>query len=137
MTAKEDARLLGRHPEFSRQSNREGGIGFPAVAQLALEIKKWVDPSDLVDVPQFLQQGKHQLPMGRYIRNKLRVALGLKEGAPDEVLRQAWAEQVLPVLKMAKASSASPSLRSAFRAQNQAYADSLALKMSIHEKGKL
>lgn len=136
MTKKEDARLAGRHPEFSRQSRRPG-VGAPAVADLALEIEKWVTPTDLVDVPMAVLHGKSPLPLGRFMRNKLRLSLGLPEGAPDEVLRQAWAEQVLPVLKMAKASSASPSLRSAFRAQNQAYADSLALKMSIHEKGKL
>lgn len=136
MTAKEDARLRGRHPEFSRQSRRPG-VGASGVAGMARVIEEFLNPEELIDVPQVLEQGHKPLVLGRYLRSKLRLALGLDEGTPDEVLRQAWYEQVLPLLQMAKASKSSPSLREAFRSQNQAYADSLALKMQIFEKGKL
>lgn len=137
MTGKEDARLAGRHPEFSRQSRRPG-VGFPGVVALAKTITQHVDPRELVDVPQFVNQGKNNpLPLGRYIRNKLRLALHLPEGAPDEVLRQAWFEQVLPVLEMAKANNESPSLRQAFAAVNAAYEAKLRAKMGLERKGKI
>lgn len=136
MTAKEDARLLGRHPEFPRQSRRPG-LGYPAVAQMARSIEYYVTASDLVDVPSAVKQGKGHLPLGRYMRNKLRIALGLPEGAPDEVLRQAWYEQVLPVLEMAKKDNENPSLRAAFAAVNAGYEASLRAKMDLKGKGKL
>lgn len=136
MTSKEDARLLGRHPEFSRQS-RMPGVGFPAVAKMASTIRQFVEPVELIDVPQTVNQGKSKLALGRYMRNKLRIALGLPEGAPDEVLRQAWAEQVLPVLEMAKKNNEIPSLRAAFAAQNAGYEAQLRAKMDLKGKGKL
>lgn len=137
MTSKEDARLLGRHPEFSRQSRRPG-VGFPGVAALAKAISDHVDSKSLVDVPSIINQGKNNpLPLGRYIRNKLRIALDLPEGAPDEVLRQAWYEQVLPVLQMAKADNAAPSLREKFAEVNAPYEAKLRAQMEIKEGAKL
>lgn len=136
MTKKEDARLLNRHPEFSRQSRRPG-IGKAAMAGLATEITKWFKTDEIVDVPLMLGQGKKTLPLGRYLRNKLRVELGLPEGAPDEVLRQAWVEEVLPLLQMASKDRETLTLREAFRKKNQAYADSLEMRMKLREKGRL
>jgi len=133
MTAKEDARLLGRHPEFSRQSRRPG-VGAGAVPAMAKVIEQFLNPDELVDVPLTVMRGDKHQPLGRFLRRKLRLSLGLSEGAPDEVLRQAWAEQVLPVLKMAKADSATPSLREAFRAKNAAYAESLEFRRRTFEK---
>lgn len=136
MTRKEDVRLDGRHPEFSRQSRRPG-VGFPGVAPLARSILQYVEASDLVDVPTAVKQGKGHLPLGRYMRNKLRMALGLPEGAPDEVLHQAWVEQVLPMLQMAAKDNENPSLRAAFAAANAGYEASLRAKMDLKGKGKI
>lgn len=136
MTGVDDPRLRGRHPEFSRQSRRPG-VGFPAVARLAKEINRFVHPSELVDVPAAVAQGHKPLPLGRYMRAKLRLALGLPEGTPDAVLREAWAEQVLPVLQMAKADNEAPSLAAHFAKINAPYAASLQAKMNIFERGKL
>lgn len=137
MTSKEDARLRGAHPEFSRQSRRPG-VGFPGVAKLASTIRQHVDPKDLVDVPLTIKQGKNNhLPLGRYIRNKLRISLGLPEGAPEDVLQRAWEEQVRPVLELAKKDKRNPSLRQAFAARNAPYEAQLQAKMAMKGKGKI
>lgn len=70
------ARLLlnGRHPEFARMSNRPG-IAADAVDQIALALLSEYGPHMLTehgDVPVSLHHGKQQLPLGRYLRQKLR-----------------------------------------------------------------
>lgn len=134
MTGVDDVRLRGRHPEFSRQSRRPG-VGFLAVAQMARMVEQYCKPSELVDVPNHLlvAAGKQQ-PLGRYLRNKMRLALGLSEGAPDEVLRQAWEEQVLPMWKIAKENGVS--LSQAFAQANEGYEASLRFKANRF-KGKI
>lgn len=80
MTRPDDIRLNGRHPEFSRMSNQNGGIGLGMmhdVASVLLEL-------DLVasqgDVPSSLRIGKRLRPLGRYLTNKLRLyATGTEE----------------------------------------------------------
>lgn len=141
MTKKEDARLKNRHPEFSRQSRGgavkgSSGIGASAVAKMAEVIQQWVEPSELVDVPQVLEQGHKPLVLGRYLRKKLRLALGLPEGTPRHVLQEVWKKEVLPVLLVARSSKEGISLQEAFRQKNQTYSDSLEMKASFR-KGKL
>lgn len=136
MTGKEDVRLLGRHPEFSRQS-RKPGIGVPALEAIAALILKYCPADQLIDVPQSVAQGHSPMPLGRLMRRKLRGLLSLPEGASDEVLREAWYEQVLPVLQMAKASSETISLREAFRRQNAPYEQKLKFRASIYERGRI
>lgn len=136
MTAANDPRLVGRHPEFARQSRRPG-VGANAVLGIAELIEKWIGADQVVDVPHALLEGNKPLPLGRYMRKKLRLQLGLSEATPDEVLHSAWTEQVLPLLQMAKASKETISLREAFRRQNQAYADQLEFRRRTFEKGKL
>lgn len=142
MTAANDPRLRGRFPEFSRQSrggSQKGsvGIGAAGIPAMAEVIVRYCNPEELVDVPTALEQSHKPLVLGRYMRRKLRLALGLDEGTPDEVLRQAWYEQVLPLLEMAKANPSTPSLKEAFRSANQSYADTLAFKAETFERGKL
>lgn len=138
MTKGDDARLLGRHPEFSRQSNRPG-IGASAVAKVAEVIRSVprLRIEDIVDVPSALMMSGKPLPLGRYMRAKLRLALGLPEGAPDEVLHQAWHEQVLPLLKISQTSKEAVSLREAFRQANAPHEASLAARQQRYGKGKL
>lgn len=134
MTGVDDARLRGRHPEFSRPSRRPG-IGFLAVAEMARLVDQYCDPAELVDVPNhILVAAGRQQPLGRYMRNKMRLALGLPEGAPDAVLRQAWEEQVLPMWKVAKEMGVS--LSQAFAQANEGYEASLRYKANRF-KGKL
>lgn len=134
MTGVDDARLFGRHPEFSRQSRRPG-VGALALPKMVRLVTSFLDPSELIDVPTALgAEGGKKLPLGRYMRNKLRLGLGLPEGCPEDVLRQAWEEQVLPMWKIAKEDGVS--LSQAFAKANAGYEASLKWKADRF-KGKL
>lgn len=99
MTQKEDSRLKGRHPEFARMS-RKPGIGATAMDEVADILTTHFGVKEietLGDVPKALKQGKKSLPLGRYLRSKLREKLGFKEtSTPKESLR-AWQEMLLEV----------------------------------------
>lgn len=64
--------LNGRHPEFARMS-RKPGIGAPAMKEIADRIEEY---GDLIledgDVPLSLRHGSKKMPLGRYLRQKLR-----------------------------------------------------------------
>lgn len=40
----------------------------------------------MIDVPLALQHGKHEWPLGRFLRRKLRKYIGRSENAPQEIL---------------------------------------------------
>lgn len=138
MTSAEDPRLEGRFPEFSRQSRGgragPGGIGFSGVERIAKAITQFVEPSQLIDVPPTIKQGKNaHLPLGRYIRNKLREQLGL-EGASREVLHEAWLDQVYPLWQKARASE--KSFAAVCAEENAPYEAALRAKLNSR-KGKI
>lgn len=102
MTAADDKRLDGRHPEFTRMSRRPG-IGFYAMDDVAdglLRIE-WQK-----DVPSGLRHGPHVLPLGPYLKRKLRLKMGMEESAPEETLQQV-ALEMLPVQLAARNSEKS------------------------------
>lgn len=75
LTAKDDLRLNGRHPEFSRMSLRPG-IGAVSLEHVANVLKSSPHALQAIlndgDVPAILQHGGRKLPLGRYLRRKLR-----------------------------------------------------------------
>lgn len=78
MTSVEDKRLNGRLPEFARMSLRPG-IGAGVVERVAVAL----DGVDFgVDVPVGLRHGSKVLPLGRYLRSRLRVAVGRDRNEP-------------------------------------------------------
>lgn len=79
MTRFDDDRLGGRHPEFARMSNRPG-IGAAAMSVIAEDADRIRTESG--DVPYYLMTGKKKIPLGRYLRRKLREELGISE---DEI----------------------------------------------------
>lgn len=82
MTKKDDPRLGGRHPEFARMSLRPG-IGAGAMDLLAYSLASDFGMDDILrrgDIPTHLVRGKKALPLGRYLRKKLREAVGMPEG---------------------------------------------------------
>lgn len=97
MTAADDPRLKGRPPEFARMSNRPGiGADFMhEVASVRMQFDRHLIEED---VPMTLRHGDKELPLGRYLRRKLRVLEGRDEKTPQEVLDR-YIETVLRPLQ--------------------------------------
>lgn len=100
MTMDDDHRLQGRHPEFTRMSRQNGGLGFAALDAVAETIKDQANYDLDVDVPHSLLHGKKQKPLGRYLRRKLRQKLGKDENTPQITLDEMEA-QMRPVREAA------------------------------------
>lgn len=94
MTRYDDPRLNGRNPEFSRSSNRRG-IGFGHIGVLADGYRHWFGDRD-IEVSYALGSGTRRKPLGRYLVNQLRIALGRLPGASQETL-DAMAAELLPL----------------------------------------
>lgn len=71
MTSRDDPRLFGRYPEFSRQSNRPG-IAYEAAKKIADVVRSTGGYSEFGDVPSSIKIGGRSVPLGRYIRRKMR-----------------------------------------------------------------
>lgn len=88
MTKKTDPRLGGRTPEFGQPSLKPG-LGAFAVDALADVMTTEHGVNEIIrtgDVPLAIMQGTKKLPLGRYLRRKLREKLGFKEtSTPQEV----------------------------------------------------
>lgn len=87
MTMRQDPRLKGRHPEFARMSNRPG-IGHDFMFEVASQLMNFNLELTEGDVPVTLRHGKKLLPLGRYLRRKLRTMIGREEGAPNAVIAE-------------------------------------------------
>lgn len=109
MTSKSDARLNGRHPEFARMSNRPG-IGHDFMHEYASELMKLNLEDREADVPSALRHGSRLLPLGRYLRRKLRTMVGKDEKTPEAVI-YAQSLELLPLREAAKTDAQNPSLK--------------------------
>lgn len=89
LTHRDDSRLLGRHPEFSRQSN-QGGIGKDFMWEVASTFLQYESSFNLVsaDVPSALTVGGKVQPLGRYLRQQLRIMVGRDVKAPKEAIEE-------------------------------------------------
>lgn len=93
LTKRTDGRLDGRHPEFARMSLRSG-IGASSMEKFAATLfDRETGEIRLVQddvITSWRTDGK-QWPLGRYLRGKLRVALGLRSSEPELVaLRRSY-----------------------------------------------
>ena len=82
MTSHDDSRLNGRHPEFSRMSQ---GIARGAVGTIcdALRSEFGYKAFQFGDVPASLNRGTDRVPLGRYLRRKIREDVGLEKINPE------------------------------------------------------
>lgn len=85
LSSKEDPRLCGMIPEFSRMSRRPG-IGADAMSVVGSSLMAYA--SLLADVPHVLMHGKKSYPLGRYLMGKLREKVGRSAETPKGVLEK-------------------------------------------------
>ena len=86
MTQKDDSRLNGRHPEFARMSNRPG-IGTSFVDQIASGLDKIdLDIHFNGDLPPALKMANKSLPLGKYLKRKIRESLGRDARTPQHII---------------------------------------------------
>lgn len=109
MTSKSDPRLNGRHPEYARMSLRPG-VGAEAMLQVASVLLQY-GQDDAADVPLALAHGRKELPLGRYLRRKLREAMG-KDGKISQEAMDQLSEQMFAVRLAARSDSEDPSVLS-------------------------
>lgn len=106
MTRKDDERLQGRFPEFARMS-RKPGIGAPGLAA----IEQWLFSSDGAayvgqhgDVPHTVRIDGKIFPLGRYLVQRLREAVGVADANRMRYLRSEMriAEMASPDIALAR-----------------------------------
>lgn len=85
MTNESHLDLDGRVPEFSTMS-RKPGIGARGADQLGESIvsRLGANPTGLVDVPGVVRSGGFTQPVGRYVKARMRRAVGLPSGTTTE-----------------------------------------------------
>jgi len=110
LTKADDPRLGGRHPEFARMSNRPG-LGHDALFELASEFLFNCYDVSQGDVPVTLRHGACELPLGRYLRRKLRSMVGRDVQAPASVVAELQ-ELVRPLYEAAEAVTSAPGMAS-------------------------
>lgn len=90
MTRKDDARLKGRHPEFARMSLRPGigATAVPTIGDVLFSMFGAEEVNNTGDVPFALKIGSRSLPLGRYLRGKLRDEIGMPETWKEEKLKE-------------------------------------------------
>lgn len=85
------SRPRGAAPEFTRMSLRPG-LGLGVMHDLASTLMQYDLEKEMVDVPLSLQHGRSQLPLGRYLRRKLRTFVGRSANAPQAIIDAQSAE---------------------------------------------
>lgn len=113
MTKADDMRLFGRHPEFARMSLRPG-LGYDSLHELASTLMQFNLEDTEADVPSALRHGKRLMPLGRYLRGRLRTLVGKDEKAPQATL-DAYAETLRPMYEASRAAPTSETRAVAFK----------------------
>lgn len=138
----EDGRLDGRANEFARMSNRPG-LGAPAMEVIARQLHTINGLEEIErsgDVPFYLKVGKKRLPLGRYLRDKLRDEVGMPESWRSRV-RQRWIdeaqEKVLPLLSVAIDEGKVASVKSVTVEVNLGKIQSVEARSKLRKRGSL
>lgn len=101
MTKHDDVRLNGRHPEYARMSLKPG-IGALSVPQIADTLNSPHGArliAESGDVPESLRHGRRSMPLGRYLRRKLREEMGFDHFGGQEKPAQEMAEEMHSLLE--------------------------------------
>lgn len=134
MTGRDDLRLLGRHPEFSRMSNRPG-IGADMMHEVASTLMSYKLDETQADVPSALRHGPRVMALGRYLHRKLRTYVGKSPDSPEAV----QAEQKAEMQRLRDAQTSVPgrkSLRDVYLEENRGKLNNLEGKQRIRKQRK-
>jgi len=104
MTLVDDPRLQGRHPEFAQMS-RKPGIGALAVPSIVDTLTTDGGCESIRragDVPLSLQHGRKSMPLGRYLRSKIRTTLGASSEEIAKAQMQKFAQEMRELLEKAR-----------------------------------
>lgn len=126
--------LRGRYPEFSRQSNGggkamiKGGIGVTAIDEIVDALCTEHGIKSIVenrDVPVSLMLGKKQIPLGRYLRSKIREKIASEKGR--EIIKrenlERFAEEMRGLLADARGNSATSGSGKVFKSVREVMAE--------------
>lgn len=130
--------LNGRYPEFARMSRRPG-IGAPALNELVSFVTSSVGADELLktgDVPHILRHGSKDLPLGRYLRQKIRQMAGLDD---EKIKAQALKNFQAEMSRMLETSFENPknrskSLKQILLQENQQKLLNLDARSNLHRK---
>lgn len=106
MTRVDDPRLEGLHPEFARMSLRPG-IGAYFAKNIAASMQKFNLDYSEADAPSALRHGKRILPLGRYIKGKVREELFGSTETPPKA-QAAHTVKMLELFEEAKKNQTTP-----------------------------
>jgi len=132
MTMRDDYRLLGREPEFARMSLRPG-LGADFMHEVASTLLQFNLDQSQADVPSALRHGNRELPLGRYLRKKLRSYIGKDVKTPQHEIEKIQEE--LRSVRQA-AFDASRSFSSALQDENRQKALNFKTRKSIYKQRK-
>lgn len=132
LTRSDDPILAGRHPEFARMSNRPG-IGADITHEIASAFLKHDLDATQTDVPVSLRHGSRELPLGRYLRRRIRKQIGREETIPQIEYQKLQAE-MLPVRKAAL--DASVTLKRQILDNSKQKRRNFKARSAIYNKGK-
>lgn len=137
MTRFDDPRLNGRHPEFARMSLKPG-LGTSAMHDLADQVMRFNLDETQGDVPSSLRHGAKILPLGRYLRRKLRTYVGKDEKAPESTLAE-MAEEVRAMwdsVALLPSDARRVAIKNALIDADNQRVLNMETRRSIYEKGK-
>lgn len=129
--------LEGRHPEFSRMSNRPG-IGADAIRSLSQAMLSPTGLHELEtsgDVPAVLTINGKTFPMGRYLREQLRLSLGRSRETPEDVLLKLKLENQALRTRLVESGLDSNKLASIF--SDKGRIDQIEAKHKLHKKVRI
>lgn len=136
MTQVDDERLQGRPPEFPMMS-KNPGIGhdfmWDVASQLMMPTRHGPLVDSLDDVPGTLRHGGKEMPLGRYLRGKLRKMVGQDEKAPQATLDKVQ-DELQPV--RARARSNPGGLKAQILEENEQHFENLQAREKIRVKRK-
>lgn len=131
--------LKGRHPEFARMSLKPGiGAGFMSnVAESLMTDAGVLSIEENHDVPTILRHGKKELPLGRYLRKKLRERIGLNEDLISEENAEKFRLQMLEVQERAFTDKRNPtaSFKEQIKIESQQKILEMETRLKIYKKG--